>query len=155
AAVADAVLERLGAEQVRERHRHRADAVQREVRDRGLEALRHDDGDAIATADARREERVREAVGGALELGVGAGRGATGFVLPADGDWVRCLARPARTAALREVEALGNGPAEGGVDLGVAVEAGVLRRGPPLSHASPRARRTPQAWGRRSGRFAS
>ena len=52
-AVVDAVLERVGAEQHRQRHRDRAELVERDVRDRGLEALRHDERDAVAAARRR------------------------------------------------------------------------------------------------------
>jgi hypothetical protein len=70
ARVVDAVLERVGAEQHRERHRHRAEPGERDVGDRGLEALRHDDRHPIAAADAERPQLCGQAVGGAVELGV-------------------------------------------------------------------------------------
>jgi hypothetical protein len=70
-AVVDAVLERVGAEQHRQRHRDRAEAVERDVRDRGLEALRQDQRDAVAAADASLAQRRGEPVGVAIELAVG------------------------------------------------------------------------------------
>ncbi len=60
AAVAQPVLERLGAEQDRERQRYRAELVDREVRDDGFDRLRQHDRNAVAAADAVRAQRVGE-----------------------------------------------------------------------------------------------
>ncbi len=61
-AVVDAVLERIGAEQHRQRHRHRAEPIERDVRDRGLEALRQHERDAVAAGDAEPSQRRSEAI---------------------------------------------------------------------------------------------
>ena len=51
-AVVEPVLERLGAEQHRQRHRHRAELVDRHVRDRRFEALRQQNRDPVAPLHA-------------------------------------------------------------------------------------------------------
>ena len=56
-AVVDAVLERIRAEQHRERHRHRAEAVERDVRDRGPKRC----GRTSATRQARATPEPAEA----------------------------------------------------------------------------------------------
>jgi hypothetical protein len=48
------VFQRVGAEQVRDRHRDGAHLVAGHVRDAGFRPLRQDDGDAVAGHDAHR-----------------------------------------------------------------------------------------------------
>ena len=62
---------RVGAEAGRERHRDRAELVDRDVRDRGLRALRQRDSDPVAHADPARPQRVGEAVRVVRELAEG------------------------------------------------------------------------------------
>jgi hypothetical protein len=121
-AVADAVLERVGAEQHRERHRDRAEAIERDVRDRGLEALRQHERDAVAAGDAEHAQRRREAVGGGVDLAVGEIAADAVLVLEADRDRVGLLPRPARAADFGDVEVTRNVPAKAGVELAVAID---------------------------------
>ena len=62
AAVGKPVRERVGAEQHRERQRHRTELVHGDVGHRGLDALGQDDSDAVSTADAQSGEGVGESV---------------------------------------------------------------------------------------------
>jgi hypothetical protein len=144
-AVVDAVLERVGAEQHRQRHRNRAEAIQRNVRDRGLEALRQDERDAIAAPDTELAQRGGKPVGVAVELAVAEVGARSVLGLEADRDRAGPLLRPARAANVGDVEVGRHVPAKAGVQLGVAIDA--------VSHAADR--RTRPAPGRRCGRCAS
>ena len=73
AAVGEPVRERVGAEQHRERQRHRPELVERDVGDGGLDALGQDDPDPVATPDTESGERVGEAVAEALQIREGEG----------------------------------------------------------------------------------
>ena len=125
AAVVDAVLERVGAEQHRQRHGDRAQPIERDVRHRGLEALRHDDRHPVAACDAERLQGRGQAVGGAVELAVAVVAPRAVLALVADGNRLGGLPRPAGAADLGDVEALGHLPAKAGMQLVVPVDAGL------------------------------
>ena len=57
-----------GTEQHRERQRHRAELVDRDVGDGGLDALGQDDADPVPAPDAEPVERVGEAIAQPFEL---------------------------------------------------------------------------------------
>ena len=59
---AKAHAERVAAERRAQRHRDRAELVDRDVGDHGLGPLREDQRDPVARRDALRGERVREPV---------------------------------------------------------------------------------------------
>ena len=67
-AVGEPVPERVGAEQHRERQRHRAELVHGDVGHRGLDALGQDDPHPVPAPDAEAGQRVGEAVAEALQL---------------------------------------------------------------------------------------
>jgi len=68
AAVAQAVLQGIRPEQDRKGQRDCAELVHGNVRDDGFFALRQDDGDAIAAADAKAAQGIGEAVRALLQL---------------------------------------------------------------------------------------
>jgi hypothetical protein len=94
--VVEAVLQGLGAEQHRQRHGHGAELVDRHVRHRRLEALRHDDGHAVAAPHALRPQGVRQAVGLGLQLRVAVALGAAVLLVAADRDAPRTVGRTPR-----------------------------------------------------------
>ena len=110
-AVLQAVLERVGPEQQRQRHRHRAHLVDGHVRHDGLGALRQDDRDAVTGLHAERLQRVGEAVGVGLQRGVGVRAAVARLVLVVQRD-ARGLLRPAPAARLGDVELARDVPAE-------------------------------------------
>ena len=122
AAVGEAMLERVGAELDKEGHRHGAQLVDRQMRDRGLRPLRQEDPDPVAGPDAEPGQRVGAAVREALQivkaetLDRAVGRlvdqrqpAVAGGVPVAGGN--------------ADIEALRHLPAEGAVDLVIAVAA--------------------------------
>jgi hypothetical protein len=129
-AVVQPVLQRLAAEEHRQRHRDRAQAVDRDVRDGRLEALRHHDGHAVAACHAEPRQRVRQPVGGLVQLAVAVVGAAAVLVLPGDGHRLGRAPRPARAADLGDVEARRHLPAQAGVDAVVAVGRGPSAAGP-------------------------
>ena len=109
--------QRLGAEELRQRHAHRAHLQDRHVGHGGLEALGHDDGHAVTALHAQPLQGVRQAVGLGLQLGVGVrlvravGRGGHhGHATAALG-----VGGPAARAHLGHVEAVGHRPAKAAV----------------------------------------
>ena len=121
ATVVDPILQRLGPEQHRQRHRDGAEPIDRDVRDGRLDALRHHDRDAVATRHAELAQRCGEPSGIAIERAIGDRLARAVFVLVANGDGVGRVAGPARAAGLGDVELLGHVPTEAVVQLGVAV----------------------------------
>src|SRR5438067_885389 len=87
------VFQGLRAEQMRERQRERPHLEDRHVGDRGLGALRQDEGHALAAPDAESRERVRQAVCRRLDVPERVGGGGARLVLP--------IEREARGARVR------------------------------------------------------
>ena len=69
-AVLQAVLQRFGAKQNRQRYGHCAHLQHRHVGDRRFKALRQDDGDAVTPFHAEFSEQIGKFVGGLVELAV-------------------------------------------------------------------------------------
>ena len=69
AAVGEPVRQRVGAEQHRERQRHRPELVHGDVGHRGLDALGQDDPHPVPAPDAEAGQSVGEAVAEALQFG--------------------------------------------------------------------------------------
>src|SRR4030081_1118524 len=123
--VAEAVFQGIGAEEVRQRQRDRAHLENRHVGDRGLRALRQQQRDAVAGHDAEALERVRQAVGRALDVAEGIACGRAGLVFPMQRD-PRGIRSPLAAAVPRDVVALRNVPAKALVELFVAVQHGAF-----------------------------
>src|SRR5947199_9281022 len=62
------MLERVWAELDKERHRHGAQLVDREMRDRGLRALRQQYADPVSRPDAKPTQRVSATIGKPLQI---------------------------------------------------------------------------------------
>src|SRR5437667_8747308 len=122
----EAILERVGAEEVRERQRDRAHLEDRDIGDRGLGALRQDDRDALAALDAEARERVRQAVGRELDVPERVRGGRPGLVLPVEREAV-AVGGPLAATRVRDVVALRYAPAEAAVALRVAVDHGLIQ----------------------------
>ena len=86
AAVLQPVLERVGAEQQRKRHRDGAQLVDRDMGDRRFRALRQNDSDAVSALHAECAQRIRQPVGVGLQRGIGIGGAVAAFVLAMQGD---------------------------------------------------------------------
>ena len=109
AGILQAIGERVGAEQDRERQRDRAELVDRDVDGRDLRRLRQQDRDAVAARDAVRGQRVGEPV--------------RGLAQPAVAD-VLARGRPARTCDEREPARLALRPAVADVDADIVTAPG-------------------------------
>mmetsp|Transcript_53761 Transcript_53761/g.126787 ORF Transcript_53761/g.126787 Transcript_53761/m.126787 type:complete len:404 (-) Transcript_53761:79-1290(-) len=120
-AVLQPELQRLGAEQHRQRHGHRADLLDGDVGHGRLEALRQHDGHAVAAAHPLGQQRVRQPVGRALQLRIAVLRAAAALAVEVDRRGLGRGARPAAAAGLGDVEVVRHLPAEGGVQLRVKV----------------------------------
>ena len=70
AGILQAVFQRLGAEQLRQRHGDGAQLQHGDVGDRRFKALRHHDGHAVAARHAQAHQRVRQAIGAGLQFSV-------------------------------------------------------------------------------------
>src|SRR6266851_2517795 len=119
----DPVFQSLRAEQMRERQRDRPHLEDRHVGDRGLGALRQDEGDAVAALDAESRERVREAVGRCLDVPERVRGGGARLVLPVERQ-ARAVGRPLPAARARDVVALRDVPTEALIELVVAIDHG-------------------------------
>ena len=111
AAVGEPEGERVGAEQHRERQRHRAELVDRDVGDGGLDALGQDDADPVPAPDAEPVECVGEAIAEPLQLGEREGPLRPLCVLDVDGGAVADV-RVSIADIDADVVARGNVPAE-------------------------------------------
>ena len=125
-AVLQTVFQRLGPEQHRQRHRHRAQLEHRHVGDGRLEALRHDDGHPIAAPHPQGLEQAAHGVGAHLQFVVGNATGSE----PAAAPWARIAVRsiasgrPAQRAQQTcDVEVLGHLPAKARVHACIVVPA--------------------------------
>src|SRR6267142_1996716 len=119
----DPVFQSLRAEQMRERQRDRPHLEDRHVGDRGLGALRQDEGDAVAALDAEGRERVREAVRRRLDVPERVRGGGARLVLPVERQ-ARAVGRPLPAARARDVVALRDLPTEALIELVVAIDHG-------------------------------
>src|SRR5216684_1827842 len=117
------VFQSLRAEQMRERQRDRPHLEDRHVGDRGLGALRQDEGDAVAALDAESRERVREAVRRRLDVPERVRGGGARLVLPVERQ-ARAVGRPLAAARARDVVALRDLPTEALIELVVAIDHG-------------------------------
>src|SRR5229473_1648247 len=117
------VFQSLRAEQMRERQRDRPHLEDRHVGDRGLGALRQDEGDAVAALDAESRERVREAVRRRLDVPERVRGGGARLVLPVQRQ-ARAVGRPLAAARARDVVALRDLPTEALIELVVAIDHG-------------------------------
>src|SRR5213078_1093242 len=117
------VFQGLRAEQMRERQRDRPHLEDRHVRDRGLRALRQDEGHALAAPDAESRQRVRQAVRRPLDVPERVGGGGARLVLPIERE-ARAVFRPLPAARARDVVALRDVPTEALIELVVAIDHG-------------------------------
>src|SRR6266446_416593 len=108
---------------MRQRQRDRPHLEDRHVGDRGLGALRQDEGDALAAPDAERRERVRQAVRRGLDVPERVGGGGARLVLPIQRE-ARAGVRPLTAAWAHDVVALRDVPAEAPIELVVAIDHG-------------------------------
>src|SRR5947208_487485 len=115
------VFQGLRAEQMRERQRERPHLEDRHVGDRGLGALRQDEGHALAAPDAESRERVRQAVCRRLDVPERVGGGGARLVLPIERE-ARAVFRPSPAARARDVVALRDLPTEALIELVVAID---------------------------------
>src|SRR5213079_337525 len=115
------VFQGLRAEQMRERQRECPHLEDRHVGDRGLGALRHDVGHALAAPDAESRERVRQAVCRRLDVPERVGGGGARLVLPIERE-ARAVFRPSPAARARDVVALRDLPTEALIELVVAID---------------------------------
>ena len=140
-AVVEPVGQRLGAEQHRQRHRHRAERTDGHLRHGGLEALRHHDGDAVAAGDAQRGQGGRQLQRAGVQVGIAELRHVAALMLADQCRGLRRLARPARATGFEQVEAARHPPAKTAVDGVVGIDRGLRRR----AHRAPpkSARRAP------------
>ncbi len=113
-------FERVGAEQERQRHGDRAEAIDRDVRDDGLGALRKDQRDLVAARDTHRRQRIREAVRLLLQVPERERGGRAGFVFPVERE-ARAVGRPAAAARFGDREARRHVPPVRRMDFGVPV----------------------------------
>ena len=120
-AMVDAVLQRLGAEQHGQRHGHGTELIHRDMCHRCFEALRHQQGDAVAALHAQLHQGVGEAVGVELKVGVAEAAGPAVFMFVVDGHGIWRIARPAGAADLGDVEVLRKLPMEARVQGGMNV----------------------------------
>ena len=123
AGVLQAVLQRLRAEQLRQRHGDGAQLQHGDVGDRRFKALRHHDGHAVAARHAQAHQRVRQAIGAGLQLGIGMILAASARLVCDDSYSFRSIvaARPAPAAQLSNVHARGHAPAKAALHGGVVV----------------------------------
>src|SRR5947208_9876023 len=117
------VFQGLRAEQMRERQRDRPHLEDRHVGDRGLGALRQDEGHALAAPDAESRQRVRQAVRRRLDVPERVGGGGARLVLPIERE-ARAVFRPLPAARARDVVALRDVPTEALIELVVAIDHG-------------------------------
>src|SRR6267142_2666476 len=117
------VFQGLRSEQMRQRQRDRPHLEDRHVGDRGLGALRQDQGHALAAPDAESRERVRQAVRRRLDVPERVGGGGARLVLPVERE-ARAVFRPLPAARPRDVVALRDLPAEAAIELVVAIDHG-------------------------------
>src|SRR5207249_570876 len=115
------VFQGLRAEQMRERQRERPHLEDRHVGDRGLGALRQDEGHALAAPDAESRERVRQPVCRRLDVPERVGGGGARLVLPIERE-ARAVFRPSPAARARDVVALRDLPTEALIELVVAID---------------------------------
>ena len=109
--VRQAILERIGAEQMRHRHRNRAHLVAGDVRNAGFRPLRQDDGNAVTGHDAHGAQHIGQSIGGLLEIPEGPGFRVSGLILVVQGE-ARPVVRPAPAAGLGDVVARRHLPAK-------------------------------------------
>jgi len=122
-AVLQAIFQRLGPEQDRQRHRDGAHLENCHVGNRGLEALRHHHRHAVTSLDAQRHEHIAQRIGAHLQFQVRQELCARARPVGADRralDRVG-LARPARAAHLGNIEVRWHVPAEGCMHARVVV----------------------------------
>src|SRR5437870_2474825 len=117
------VFQGLRAEQMRKRQRDRPHLEDRHVGDRGLGALRQDEGHALAAPDAESRQRVRQAVRRRLDVPERVGGGGARLVLPIERE-ARAVFRPLPAARARDVVALRDVPTEALIELVVAIDHG-------------------------------
>ena len=96
-AVLQPVLNRVGAEELRDRQADRAEAIQRDVHDRGLRPLRRVHGDDVAATDPEAAQRVRHAAARLAHLPERVGRRVALVVFVVERDGIVLVERPVET----------------------------------------------------------
>ena len=114
---AQPVGERVRPEAQSERNGNGTEPIDREMRDRRLEALRQDDGDPVARTDAVPRERAGETTRAGGEFAEGQRRGGRLAAILDQADPVRVLACPPVGAGLGDVEARRKVPAEAAIEV--------------------------------------
>jgi hypothetical protein len=128
--VLDTVGQRLGAEQLRQRHGDGAHLQHCHVGHGRFKALRHDDGDPVAARHAQARQRGGQSVGLRLQLGIRIISAASARLVLDDSysfGSIRRL-RPAPAAHLRDVEMARHLPAKAGLHGAVVIVWRVARR---------------------------
>ncbi len=120
------IFQRVGPEEVRERQRDGTHLEDGDVGNRGLRALRQDERHAVAALDAERGERVRQPVGRHLDIPERVRSACARFVFPIERETIAVVG-PLPAARPRHVVARRHVPAEGAVQLGVAVDHGLIQ----------------------------
>ena len=127
AGVAQAIAERIDAEQGGERHGDGAELVDGDMRGRRCRTLGQQDRDAIAGRDPVRREHVGEAVRGLAQGAVGDGSDAAVGRHVENGDARGIAGRPAVADVDADIVALRDTPAEGGEEAVVIADLGQHR----------------------------
>ena len=129
AAVLQAIGQRLGAEQNRQRHGHCAQKINGHMGDGGFGPLRQDDRNAVAAADSARCQGLRQPSGLLVQIAVAQDFLRAILAVVAHGHSVRSGLRPAHATDLGDVERCQLRPSEMSVQGGVVVGGGAeLRR---------------------------
>ena len=129
AGILQAIGERIRTEQDGDGQRHRAELVDRDVRDGDFRRLRHEDGDAVAARDAVGGQHIGEPIGGLAQVSE------ADLVVPAvgphmqNGEPARIGRRPAVADVDADIEPRRRRPAEGAIDGIVCIELGQYRHG--------------------------
>ena len=129
AGILQAVGQRIGAEQHRDRQRHGAEFVDRDMGGHDFRRLRQQDGDAVAARDAMRAQHIGEPVGGLAQDAEADGVFASIGMNVQDREPVRLLRRPAVADIDADIVARRHLPAELAIDVVVIVQARQHRHG--------------------------